>query len=142
RLCVPTHRGGVAAKKDCAGQPVYGFMSGRFRRVGDFSPANWPNYGKLAWVSVVSRKRMHVLYSGRVQGVGFRYTVRQVASGFEVTGTVRNLADGRVELFAEGSGDELQGFQQAIRESGMDHFIQNEAVSWGEAKNEFRGFEI
>jgi acylphosphatase len=85
---------------------------------------------------------MRVLYSGRVQGVGFRYSVRQVASGFEVTGTVRNLADGRVELFAEGSGDELKAFQQAIRESGMDHFIQNEEVSWGDAKNDFRGFEI
>jgi len=85
---------------------------------------------------------MRVLYSGRVQGVGFRYTVRSVASGFEVTGTVRNLPDGRVELFAEGTGDELQAFQQAVRESGMDHFIQNEDVSWGEAKNEFRGFEI
>jgi len=85
---------------------------------------------------------MRVLYSGRVQGVGFRYSVRSVASGFEVTGTVRNLPDGRVELFAEGSGDELQAFQQAIRESGMDHFIHNEDVSWGEAKNEFRGFKI
>jgi acylphosphatase len=90
----------------------------------------------------VNRKRICVLYSGQVQGVGFRYTVRSVASGFEVTGTVRNLPDGRVELLGEGKGDELQAFVQAIRESGMDHFIQNEAVSWGEAKNEFRGFEI
>ena len=96
----------------------------------------------MARVSAVSRKQMRVLYSGRVQGVGFRYSVRSVASGFEVTGTVRNLPDGRVELFAEGSGDELQAFQQAIRESGMDHFIKNEDVSWGDAKNEFRGFEI
>jgi acylphosphatase len=90
----------------------------------------------------VNRKRICVLYSGQVQGVGFRYTVRSVASGFEVTGTVRNLPDGRVELLGECTGDELQAFVQAIRESGMDHFIQNEAVSWGEAKNEFRGFEI
>jgi acylphosphatase len=108
----------------------------------NFLPANRPTYGTLARVSGVGRKQMRVLYSGRVQGVGFRYAVRQVASGFEVTGTVRNLPDGRVELFAEGSGDELQAFQQAIRESGMDHFIQNEQVSWGDAKNEFRGFEI
>ena len=85
---------------------------------------------------------MRVLYSGRVQGVGFRYTVKSVASGFELTGAVRNLPDGRVELFAEGAGDELQAFVQAIRESGMEHFIQKEDVSWGEAKNEFRGFEI
>ena len=85
---------------------------------------------------------MQVFYSGRVQGVGFRYSARSVANGFEVTGVVRNLTDGRVELIAEGSGDELQAFRQAIRESELEHFIQNEDVSWGEAKNEFRGFEI
>jgi len=93
-------------------------------------------------MSAVNRRQMRVLYSGRVQGVGFRYTVKSVASGFELTGAVRNLPDGRVELFAEGAGDELQAFVQAIRESGMEHFIQKEDVSWGEAKNEFRGFEI
>ena len=93
-------------------------------------------------MSAVHRRQMRVLYSGRVQGVGFRYTVKSVASGFELTGAVRNLPDGRVELFAEGAGDELQAFVQAIRESGMEHFIQKEDVSWGEAKNEFRGFEI
>jgi len=85
---------------------------------------------------------MQVFYSGRVQGVGFRYNVRKVANEFEVTGSVRNLADGRVELVAEGSKDELDAFRQGIRESGLEHFIQQEQVSWGEAKNDFRGFEI
>ena len=85
---------------------------------------------------------MQVFYSGRVQGVGFRYCVRKVANEFEVTGSVRNLADGRVELVAEGSKDELDAFRQGIRESGLEHFIQQEEVSWGEAKNDFRGFEI
>ncbi len=85
---------------------------------------------------------MQIFYSGRVQGVGFRYTARTVASGFEVTGTVRNLADGRVELMAEGAEDELEAFRQAIRASGLEHFIQKEDVSWVQAKNEFRGFEI
>ena len=85
---------------------------------------------------------MRVLYAGQVQGVGFRYSVKSVASGFEVIGTVRNLPDGRVELFAEGAREELEAFRQAIRESGLDHFIQKEDVSWDEAKNEFRGFEI
>ena len=92
--------------------------------------------------SAVKRKRMQVFYSGRVQGVGFRYSVRKVANEFEVTGSVRNLADGRVELVAEGSKDELDAFRQGIRESGLEHFIQQEQVSWGEAKNDFRGFEI
>jgi acylphosphatase len=85
---------------------------------------------------------MQIIYSGHVQGVGFRYTVKSVASGFDVTGTVRNRPDGAVELTAEGAKDELGAFRQAIRESGMDHFIRQEAVSWAEAKNEFRGFEI
>jgi acylphosphatase len=85
---------------------------------------------------------MHVFYSGNVQGIGFRYTVKAVANGYEVTGTVRNLADGRVELLAEGASHELEGFRQAIRQSGLEHFIQNEDVSWVNAKNDFCGFEI
>lgn len=85
---------------------------------------------------------MHIFYSGRVQGVGFRYTTKTVATGYEVTGTVRNLPDGRVELMAEGSRDELEGFQQGIRESGLGHFISNEEVRWTEAQGGFRGFEI
>lgn len=93
-------------------------------------------------VCLSSRKRLHVLYSGRVQGVGFRYTAKTVATGFEVTGIVRNLPDGRVELVAEGLKDELEGFQQAIRESGLGSLIAREDAGWEEAKNEFRGFEI
>jgi acylphosphatase len=85
---------------------------------------------------------MQVLYSGRVQGVGFRYAVKATANGFDVTGTVRNLPDGRVELVAEGGKDELNAFRDGIRESGLEHFIKTEDVSWSEASNEFRGFEI
>jgi acylphosphatase len=88
------------------------------------------------------RKRLHVFYSGRVQGVGFRYTAKNVATGFEITGIVRNLPDGRVELVAEGLKDELEGFQQAIRESGLGSLIAREDAIWEDAKNEFRGFEI
>ncbi len=85
---------------------------------------------------------MQILYSGNVQGVGFRYTVKATASGFEVTGTVCNLPDGRVELLAEGDKPELEAFRQAIRDSGLEHFIRDEKVTWTEAQNQFRGFEI
>ena len=85
---------------------------------------------------------MQVFYAGSVQGVGFRYSVKTVATGYEVTGAVRNLADGRVELVAEGTKDELEAFRQAIRESGLEHFIRKEEVSWMEHLGEFRGFEI
>ena len=85
---------------------------------------------------------MRILYSGSVQGVGFRYTVKTVATGFEVSGTVRNLSDGRVELVAQGVKAELEAFRQAIRESGLGHFIDREDLNWSEAGNGFRGFEI
>jgi acylphosphatase len=82
------------------------------------------------------------LYSGHVQGVGFRYTVKTLTNGFEVTGMVRNLEDGRVELRAEGTKEELEAFLEAVRESEVGRFIKQEQASWSEAKNEFRGFEI
>ena len=91
---------------------------------------------------VMNRCRLQVFYAGSVQGVGFRYTVKTLASSFDVAGTVRNLPDGRVELTAEGAKDELKAFQQAIRESELGHFIRKEEVHWGEAQGDFRGFDI
>lgn len=90
----------------------------------------------------MERSRLQVLYTGRVQGVGFRFTTKQVAMGFDVTGTVRNLADGRVELIVEGQKGELEEFQQAVRESGLGRFIRDESVTWGPAIGGLRGFEI
>ena len=90
----------------------------------------------------MNRHRVTNYYTGRVQGVGFRYATKTVATGFEVTGTVRNLDDGRVELVAEGSKEELDAFLVGIRECGVGRFIRQEQACWAEAKNEFRGFEI
>lgn len=70
----------------------------------------------------VARK---VHYEGRVQGVGFRWTVKHIASGFEVTGEIRNLPDGRVELQAAGEPEELDAFLLAIRDSGLGGHIAN-----------------
>ena len=85
---------------------------------------------------------MTVHYSGRVQGVGFRYTTKTVATGFELTGVVRNLPDGRVELITEGARTELDAFRAALHDAGLAGFIRDEQISWSNAKNEFRGFEI
>lgn len=51
----------------------------------------------------------HVFFRGRVQGVGFRYTVRQIASQYNLTGTVKNLSDGSVEAVLQGTPDRVQG---------------------------------
>ena len=85
---------------------------------------------------------MIVYYSGPVQGVGFRYSVRILVNGFEVTGTVRNLDDGRVELIAEGTRAELEGLLEAVRQSDVGRFIRREQLDWTDARNEFRSFEI
>jgi acylphosphatase len=86
-------------------------------------------------------ERRVAYYSGHVQGVGFRYTVRQIAEGFDVRGFVRNLADGRVELVVEGAAAELDRFMAAIAER-MGDYIQNVAVDIRDAIGEFTGFEI
>jgi acylphosphatase len=72
---------------------------------------------------------VQVFYEGNVQGVGFRWSVRNVAKGFDVTGFVRNLADGRVELQAAGDEKEVRAFLDAILQSELRAHIKkhNEA---------------
>lgn len=91
---------------------------------------------------MTSLRRLEVLYSGRVQGVGFRHMARTVATGFDVTGTVRNLQDGRVALVAEGDAAELRAFQTAIRESGLGPLIRGEDERWTAAEGGLQGFRI
>ena len=69
-------------------------------------------------------------------------SVKALATGFEVTGTIRNLSDGRVELVAEGTKEELEAFRRAIQDCEVGRFIRHEDVSWSEAMGQFRGFEI
>jgi len=83
-----------------------------------------------------------VFYEGRVQGVGFRYTVKNLARGFDVVGSVRNLADGRVELMAAGDADEVADFLKAVRESALAGHIQNEEVHDIPPPTGLRGFTI
>ena len=71
-------------------------------------------------------KAKRVFYTGRVQGVGFRYTVRQLAAGYEVSGWVKNLTDGRVELLVVSrEGEELEAFLAELRDfSAVAHYIK------------------
>lgn len=80
--------------------------------------------------------RQTVHYSGRVQGVGFRWTTAKVAKGFAVAGTVRNLGDGRVEVVAEGEAKEVAAFLGAVREA-MAGNIADESKTRSAATGEF-----
>ena len=68
--------------------------------------------------------RIH--FSGRVQGVGFRYETLKVAKGYEVTGFVQNLTDGRVHLVAQGSKSEVEEFVSAVSEQLSDYIRERE----------------
>ena len=89
----------------------------------------------------MSKQRQEVHFRGRVQGVGFRWTVQRIANHFEVVGYVRNLSDGRVQLVTEGAPEELSRFLRAI-EAEMGRFIADSSISTTGAIDEFRQFEI
>lgn len=86
-------------------------------------------------------ERRVVLFQGRVQGVGFRYTTRQIAADFVVSGFVENLADGRVRLVCEGTPRELDRFVAEVG-TQMDRCIASVQTSVEAATHEFAGFEI
>lgn len=85
---------------------------------------------------------LQVLYEGNVQGVGFRYSIKQVAKGFDVTGSVRNLRDGRVELVAQGEEEEVRAFLTGIAESELRAHIRKQTELPAENAPATRGFEI
>ncbi len=82
-----------------------------------------------------------VYYSGRVQGVGFRATAADIARGRDVSGWVKNLPDGRVSLFAEGSQPAVEEFLRVIRQHWGGH-VHAESVDWQAATGRFSSFDV
>jgi acylphosphatase len=85
---------------------------------------------------------VQVFYEGNVQGVGFRWSVRNVAKGFDITGSVRNLRDGRVELQVTGDEEEVRAFLEAILQSELRAHIRKHSETPLLNPPAFRGFEI
>ena len=86
--------------------------------------------------------RAHIFYSGRVQGVGFRYTAEAIAQRLGLLGWVKNLSDGRVELVCEAAKEKIERFLSEIQTSSMGHFIMKTDCLWETATNEFNDFRV
>jgi len=82
-----------------------------------------------------------VYYSGRVQGVGFRYTARSLAERFDVSGFVRNLSDGRVHLVVEGEREEIARFLDTVG-AAMARYITDTTETERPAAGRFGGFTV
>jgi acylphosphatase len=83
-----------------------------------------------------------IIYEGRVQGVGFRFSVKEIAQGYEVAGWVRNLPDGRVHMEAQGDDSEVEGFLQAIEDSHLRPHIRRKVLTPIEPASGLKGFQI
>jgi acylphosphatase len=86
-------------------------------------------------------ERREVLFAGRVQGVGFRYTVRSIAARYDVRGFVKNLNDGRVMLVVEGARSSLDSFIAAVQ-AEMERHIADQQTTILPITGEFSNFEI
>lgn len=86
-------------------------------------------------------ERRTCYFTGRVQGVGFRYTVEQIARGRPIAGYVRNLPDGRVELVMEGQAEVLDEVVRDV-EQKMEGFIRGADCQTSTATGEFDRFSI
>jgi len=90
----------------------------------------------------VAQKRLRAVVSGRVQGVGFRCFVCDAVVGLPITGTVRNLRGGDLEIVAEGSEPALQRLIAALREGPRVARVASVDVEWSPATGEFHGFRV
>ncbi|MBM3244275.1 MAG: acylphosphatase [Candidatus Omnitrophica bacterium] len=87
------------------------------------------------------KKQVHLLYSGRVQGVGFRFSTVNFADGLSISGWVRNLSGGKVEVMAEGEEKDLMDFLSRIK-MHFGSYISDVEARWQAATGDYHDFEI
>ncbi len=87
------------------------------------------------------KKRLHLYFSGRVQGVGFRFTALELARHNCLKGWVKNLSDGRVEVLAEGEEEDLNSFLKSLKEEFKLHLADIEPAEFTSI-GEFNNFQI
>ena len=85
--------------------------------------------------------RAHILYSGRVQGVGFRFTVQRTAADLDLRGWVKNLPDGRVEILAEGDREKITQLCQNL-EKYFQEYIKDKNIDFTPAQENYTDFDI
>ncbi len=90
----------------------------------------------------MAAKRIHAIVKGKVQGVFYREFTRREAETLEVTGFVRNLKDGSVEIVAEGEDNKLKEFERRFKKGPLMAFIKDVEIKEEPATAEFDGFDI
>jgi len=87
-------------------------------------------------------KRVHLMISGDVQGVFFRHNTNKVANKLGLTGFVRNLPGGNVEVVAEGDEDKLKELIEFCKKGPIGAHVENVKIEYEEPKNEFYTFSV
>ena len=87
-------------------------------------------------------KQIHAIVHGRVQGVSFRYHTQQIAQSLGITGWVRNLSDGTVEVLGEGTSDQLHDFTTFLHQGHPPARVDSLMITEHEASDEYQSFQI
>lgn len=87
------------------------------------------------------KRQVHILFKGSVQGIGFRWTARKFAESNHLSGWVKNLPDGRVELTVQGDKDKIVNFIINLEEAMAGYIVQKD-IDWQSPKQNFHDFEI
>src|SRR5260370_34059198 len=103
------------------------------------SSAVWQTARSQQPASMIS---LQIFYEGNVQGVGFRWSVRDAAKGFDITGWVRNLPDGRVELQVTGEESEVRAFIDRVGQGELHALIHRQNENKLNKPVAARGFDI